>query len=104
MRRVITCINLMKQTRNTNICLTCSVLEILFVPDYELALMIDQTHDIVKLAIPSGSLDFTGGVCMAADKNGMFKPDLEKAASTSEFVEAWAAEADVVETQILSTR
>jgi len=78
--------------------------EILFIPDYELALMIDQTHDIVKLAIPSGSLDFTGGVCMAADKNGMFKPDLEKAASTSEFFEAWAAEADIVETQILSTK
>ena len=73
--------------------------EILFIVDYEMALMIDQTHSIIKIAIPAGSLDFTGGVCMA----GMYTPELELASSTSEFFESWAAEADPVDTQILST-
>ena len=73
--------------------------EILFIHNYELAVMIDQTHNIVKLAIPSGSLDFTGGVCVA----GMYKPDLEKAISTTDYFQAWAAEADPTDTQILTT-
>ena len=73
--------------------------EVLYIGKYELAVMIDQTHNIVKLAIPSGSLDFTGGVCVA----GMYKPDLVKARSASEFFEAWAAEADETDKQILTT-
>ena len=73
--------------------------EILFIHNYELAVMIDQTHNIVKLAIPSGSIDFTGGVCIA----GMYKPDLEKAASATEYFEAWAAKADETDKQILTT-